>query len=131
MKKQEWGRIINIGGLSGRYAGAISGMRNAAVAHLTKTLSGQLGPYKITVNAIHPGTIRTERTIPVYESESIRTNRSKDELESQANSKQAIGRIVDASEIGNLVCFLSSDKAAAITGQIIGIDGGAGNAVFY
>ena len=55
MKRQGWGRIVNIGGMSGRYAGVISGVRNAAVAHLTKTLSGQLAPYGITVNTIHPG----------------------------------------------------------------------------
>ena len=46
MKRQGWGRIVNIGGMSGRYAGVISGVRNAAVAHLTKTLSGQLAPLR-------------------------------------------------------------------------------------
>ena len=44
MQRQGWGRIINIGGLSGRQSAAISGMRNAAIVHLTKTLSDQLGP---------------------------------------------------------------------------------------
>ena len=73
MKEQGWGRIINIGGMSGRYSGVISGVRNAAVAHLTKTLSGQLGPYGITVNTIHPGTVRTERTDEMYEEEALAT----------------------------------------------------------
>jgi NAD(P)-dependent dehydrogenase (short-subunit alcohol dehydrogenase family) len=39
MRQQGWGRIINIGGLSGRQSGSISNLRNAAIAHLTKTLS--------------------------------------------------------------------------------------------
>ena len=46
MRQQHWGRIINIGGLSGRQSGNISGLRNAAIAHLTKTLSDQLGPVR-------------------------------------------------------------------------------------
>ena len=131
MKGQSWGRIINIGGMSGRYAGVISGVRNAAVAHLTKTLSGQLGPHGITVNTIHPGTIRTERTDLGYEEEATRTGDDREEIERRAAGRQAIGRIVDASEIGHLVCFLASPKAAAITGQVIAIDGGSGSAVFY
>ena len=44
MQRQGWGRIINIGGLSGRQSAVLSGMRNAAIVHLTKTLSDQLGP---------------------------------------------------------------------------------------
>src|SRR6186713_1333079 len=50
MLERRWGRIINIGGLTGRASNVISGMRNSAVCHLTKTLSDQLGPSGITVN---------------------------------------------------------------------------------
>jgi len=57
-----WGRIINIGGLSGRLAGNISGLRNAAIVRLTKTLADQLGASGITVNLVHPGATRRERT---------------------------------------------------------------------
>ena len=66
MQQRGWGRIINIGGLSGRRSGVISGLRNAAVVHLTKTLADQLGQHGITVNLIHPGATRTERTGPGY-----------------------------------------------------------------
>ena len=131
MKKQGWGRIVNIGGMSGRYAGVISGVRNAAVAHLTKTLSGQLAPYGITVNTVHPGTVRTERTDSDYEAEAAAKGIPKAEVEQRAADAQAIGRIVDASEIGHLVCFLASPRAAAITGEVIAIDGGRGSAVFF
>ena len=131
MKGQGWGRIINIGGMSGRYSGVISGVRNAAVAHLTKTLSGQLGPYGITVNTIHPGTVRTERTDEMYEEEAAATGISKEEIASRAAKVQSIGRIVEADEIAHLVCFLASPKAAAITGEVIAVDGGRGSAVFF
>src|SRR6516162_3411098 len=52
MKEAGWGRIINLSG----------GARNAGLVHMTKTLSVQLGRHGITVNCIHPGTTRTERT---------------------------------------------------------------------
>ena len=102
----------------------ISGVRNAAVAHLTKTLSGQLGPYGITVNTIHPGTVRTERTDEMYEEEADTQGISKEEVAQRAAEVQSIGRIVESAEIAHLVCFLASPKAAAITGEVIAVDGG-------
>src|SRR6202163_4026447 len=63
MKKEGWGRIINISGANARNAGNLSGgARNASLVHLTKTLAVQLGRFGITVNCIHPGITRTERT---------------------------------------------------------------------
>jgi len=110
MRKQGWGRIVNIGGLSGRRSGNISGLRNAAVVHLTKTLADELGAHGITVNLVHPGPTRTERTDP--------------ETERRA-STNAIRRMVDASEIGLVVAFLASTKAANVTG--VAIDGSGGS----
>jgi NAD(P)-dependent dehydrogenase (short-subunit alcohol dehydrogenase family) len=63
MKTAGWGRIINISGGNARNAGNLSGgARNAALVHMTKTLAVQMGRHGITVNCIHPGTTRTERT---------------------------------------------------------------------
>jgi NAD(P)-dependent dehydrogenase (short-subunit alcohol dehydrogenase family) len=116
MQRQSWGRVINIGGLSARRAGTFSGLRNAALVHLTKTLSDQLGPDGITVNLVHPGATRTERT-----------GAEQEERAAQGNS---IRRIVDASEIGHVVTFLASTKAAAITGETIAAGGGVVGAVY-
>ena len=110
MQQRGWGRIVNIGGLSGRRAGNISGLRNAAIVHLTKTLADQLGAHGITVNLVHPGATRTERTDA--------------ETERRAASN-AIRRIVDAREIGQVVAFLASTKAASITGVAIDASGGS------
>jgi NAD(P)-dependent dehydrogenase (short-subunit alcohol dehydrogenase family) len=110
MQQRGWGRIINIGGLSGRRSGNISGLRNAAIVHLTKTLADQLGGHGITVNLVHPGATRTERT--------------GEETERRAASN-AIHRIVDACEIGQVVTFLASTKAASITGVAIDASGGS------
>jgi NAD(P)-dependent dehydrogenase (short-subunit alcohol dehydrogenase family) len=111
MQQRGWGRIINIGGLSGRRSGVISGLRNAAVVHLTKTLADQLGPHGITVNLVHPGATRTERT----DQEAAR----------RAAQSNAIRRMVDAQEIGQVVTFLASTKGAAITGVAIDASGGS------
>src|SRR6266851_5153843 len=63
MKAQGWGRIINISGTNARNAGNLSGgARNTSLVHLTKTLAVQVGRFGITVNCIHPGITRTERT---------------------------------------------------------------------
>jgi len=110
MQQRKWGRIINIGGLSGRRSGNISGLRNAAVVHLTKTLADELGAHGITVNLVHPGATRTERTDA--------------ETERRAASN-AIRRIVDASEIAQVVAFLASVKAANLTGVAIDASGGS------
>lgn len=59
MKARGAGRIVNIGGLTGRASETLSGMRNVAVSHLTKVLADQLGPHGIAVNAVHPGIVAT------------------------------------------------------------------------
>jgi NAD(P)-dependent dehydrogenase (short-subunit alcohol dehydrogenase family) len=111
MRQQHWGRIINI-------------------AHLTKTLSDQLGPQGITVNLVHPGTTRTERTGPTYAERARREGVPVEEIERRAAQNIAIRRIVDAKEIGYVVCFLASPKATAITGEVIAAGGGSQRAVF-
>jgi NAD(P)-dependent dehydrogenase (short-subunit alcohol dehydrogenase family) len=130
MQRQGWGRIINIGGLSGRQSGNLSGLRNAALAHLTKTLSDQLGPYGITVNLVHPGTTRTERSGPLYAERARREGITVEEVERRIAQNIAIRRIVDAQEIGYVVAFLASPKATAITGEVIAAGGGSQRAVF-
>jgi NAD(P)-dependent dehydrogenase (short-subunit alcohol dehydrogenase family) len=110
MQQRRWGRIINIGGLSGRRSGNISGLRNAAIVHLTKTLADELGAHGITVNLVHPGATRTERTDA--------------ETERRA-ATNAIRRIVDASEVAQVVAFLASTKAANVTGVAIDASGGS------
>src|SRR3954471_13276058 len=60
MKERGWGRLIHIGGLAARQSGSYSGGgRNIAIAHLSKTLSDELGRFGITSNVVHPGPTRT------------------------------------------------------------------------
>ena len=137
LKEQGWGRIINISGGNARNAGNLSGgARNASLVHLTKTLSNQLGRFGITVNCIHPGTTRTERTPGLLEARAKQLGIAVDEVEARdfapdSPRGNAICRMVDASEIGYFTAFLASDKAWSITGEVIAAGGGVGTAVYY
>ena len=137
LKEQGWGRIINISGGNARTAGNLSGgARNASLVHLTKTLSNQLGRFGITVNCIHPGTTRTERTPGLLEARAKQLGIAVDEVEARdfapdSPRGNAICRMVDASEIGYFTAFLASDKAWSITGEVIAAGGGVGSAVYY
>jgi NAD(P)-dependent dehydrogenase (short-subunit alcohol dehydrogenase family) len=130
MRRQGWGRIVNIGGTSARQGGTISGLRNAAIVHLTKTLSQLLGPAGVTVNLVHPGTTRTERSGPMYEEQARQQGLTVDQVEARIAENIAIRRIVDAREIGYLVCFLASPKSTCVTGEVVAAGGGSMNAVY-
>ena len=130
MKKAQWGRIINIGGLAARSGGAISGLRNLALVHLTKTLSNELGQFGITANIIHPGATRTERTQPMQENIANAKGLTVEDIEKKATQSIDIKRMVEAEEIAYLAVFLCSPRASAITGESIAAGGGVGSAVF-
>lgn len=137
MKQQGWGRIINISGANARNAGNLSGgARNASLVHLTKTLAVQMGRHGITVNCIHPGTTRTERTPSLLAARAAQLGVSPEEAERQdfapdSPRGNAICRMVDASEIAFVTVFLASDKAWAVSGELVAATGGAGRTVHY
>lgn len=130
MKRQRWGRIVNIGGLTGRGSNTLSGMRNAALCHMTKTLSDQLGPSGITVNVIHPGVIRTPHLQELFESEGKKRGTTAAEIEAQFIAETPVRRILSAEEIAASVIFLASKQAASITGESIAIDGGITRGIY-
>ena len=137
MKEQQWGRIINISGLNARNAGNLSGgARNTSLVHLSKTLAVQLGRFGITVNCVHPGITRTERTARLLEARGKELGVSPEEAERRdfapdSPRGNAICRMVDAAEVAYVTAFLVSEKAWAITGELVVASGGAGRSVFY
>ena len=137
MKEQRWGRIINISGTNARNAGNLSGgARNGSLVHLTKTLAVQLGRFGITVNCIHPGTTRTERTPRLLSARAAELGIPVDEVEKrdfayESPRGNSICRMVDAAEIAYLTVFLASDKAWAVSGELVVATGGAGRSVYY
>src|SRR5437667_2249639 len=137
LKQQSWGRIINISGTNARNAGNLSGgARNGALVHFTKTLAVQLGRYGITVNCIHPGTTRTERTPGLLAARAAQLGVTPEEAERRdfapdSPRGNAICRMVDAAEVAFVAVFLASDKAWAVSGELVAASGGAGGSVYY
>ena len=127
-----WGRIINISGLAARQTGSIIGsIRNVAVAALTKNLADELGPQGINVTVVHPGLTRTEKTAGVVASRAAAAGVSEDEIERRFGAGVALGRVVDAAEVADIVAFLASPRSAAITGDAIACGGGTKGAIHY
>lgn len=111
------GRIINISsivGVKGAFGQSNYSASKAGIIGLTKSLAIELAKKQITVNAICPGYINAgmAKTIP------------KNILDTQILPKISLRRLAKPHEIANLVMYLSSEKAAYITGQAINIDGG-------
>ena len=137
MQTAGWGRIINISGTNSRTPGNLSGgARNTALVHFTRTLALQYGRDGITVNCIHPGMTRTERTPSLLEKRAKELGITPEEVEQRefapgAPRTNAIGRMVDASEVAYVAVFVASEQARALTGEVLVPNGGAGNAVFY
>jgi NAD(P)-dependent dehydrogenase (short-subunit alcohol dehydrogenase family) len=136
LKKERWGRIINISGTNARNAGNLSGgARNASLVHMTKTLAVQLGRFGITVNCIHPGITRTERTPSLLAARAAELGVTPEEAEKQNYAPDSprgnsICRMVDASEVAFVTAFLASDKSWAISGELVVANGGAGRSVY-
>ncbi len=128
---QGWGRIINISGLGARQAKSIAQtIRNVSVSALTKNLADELGPHGVTVTVVHPGTTRTERLVDRLEKRSAAEGVAVADLEAEL-ATNSIRRIVDASEVADVVTFLASPRGGAITGDAIAVGGGIPGPVYY
>jgi 3-oxoacyl-[acyl-carrier protein] reductase len=111
------GRIVNITSISVRQPIPYILQSNAyrsAVTAMAKTLAGEVAGRGVTVNNLAPGTILTDRVHQLYA----------DNLDELAQTIPA-GRIGDPAEFGAACAFLCSRQAGYITGQTIGVDGGA------
>jgi NAD(P)-dependent dehydrogenase (short-subunit alcohol dehydrogenase family) len=132
LRRAGWGRIVNVGGLMARTAGSVTaGARNAALVHLTKTLANELGREGITANVVHPSVTVTEGLESRLGARAEREQTTKDELMARLGSATAIGRLVTAEEVADVVVFLASNASAAVTGESISVGGGAGASVSY
>jgi NAD(P)-dependent dehydrogenase (short-subunit alcohol dehydrogenase family) len=128
MKQKRWGRIVNIGGEAARGSGGYaSGAANSAVANFSKKFSDEVAGYGITVNAIHPGSTRTQRR----EHAASRKGVTLDVLVREQIKRIPIGRLIEPEEIAYCVLYLVSAKAAAVTGQVLGVDGGSTRGIYY
>jgi NAD(P)-dependent dehydrogenase (short-subunit alcohol dehydrogenase family) len=90
-------------------------MTKAAIAHLTKCLAVEWGPYQVNVNAVAPTFIRTPGTVKWLENQAFR---------SDLLNKIPLGRVGEPVDVCGAVVFLASPAAALINGATLLIDGG-------
>jgi 3-oxoacyl-[acyl-carrier protein] reductase len=122
MKEQRSGKIVTVGsvaGLSPSIDGGYAhyGAAKAAIAHYTRYLAQDLGPYGITANCIAPGTIATGRIMATVIPGSANANRDRSE-------RVALRRLGTVEDCAKVVEFLVTDLSDYVTGTVIPIDGG-------
>ena len=127
MKLVKFGRIINIISVGLKQPIENLGVSNTirgALGSWAKTLSGELGPYGITVNNILPGYTRTERLNHLFDYRSKIENRTADEIINSIVQHVPVKRLAEPIEIAYAALFLASDFASYINGINLPVDGG-------
>ena len=116
MITQGAGRIINISSVVGELGGvgqANYAASKGAINAFTKSLAAEFAAKNVTVNAVSPGMVNTEMSLPVR---SVYGQKLKERI--------PLGSFAEPEEIASVVFFLASEEARYITGQIINVDGG-------
>lgn len=118
MIRMRRGRVVLISSVSGLYGapGQINySASKAGLVGIARSLTRELGSRGITANVIAPGFISTDMTAELP-----------DDTQKEYLSRVPAGRFADASEVANVVRWISSDEAAYISGAVIPVDGGLG-----
>lgn len=127
MRKNQWGRIINVASISVKeplnYL-ALSNTIRAAVVTWAKSLAYDVAKDGITVNSTLTGYFDTDRIAQLNFKKAEKLGISPDEVRANMEEQVPMKRIGKPEEYGYLVAFLASDRAAFITGTNIPIDGG-------
>ncbi|MFL5730719.1 MAG: SDR family oxidoreductase [Cytophagaceae bacterium] len=127
MKREAYGRIINITSFSVKEPIAGLGVSNtirAAVTAWAKTLAAETGKYGITVNNVLPGYTRTGRLDSLIEGKVNASGKKQEEIESDMTKGIPLGRFALPEEVAAAAAFLATPAAAYITGTSILVDGG-------
>lgn len=127
MKQQQWGRIINRLSISARQpqeGRVLSTSSRIAAVGFAKALSAELAPFNITVNNVLAGHILTDWSASWYEEQAKESGRPVQEIKTEATRDIPMGRLGSPEDVGDLIAFLSSERADYITGASICVDGG-------
>ena len=129
--KGNGGRIINMGSDSskrGRANTAAYTTSKFALIGLTQCSALDLAPYRITVNAVCPGSVNSDR-LSYWEdaqakAQGVPLEAFRAKIVADTAKNVPLGRIAEPEDVANLVAFLASDEAAFITGQAYNVNGG-------
>jgi 3-oxoacyl-[acyl-carrier protein] reductase/bacilysin biosynthesis oxidoreductase BacG len=128
LKTRGWGRIINLAGVGGREAGAITipvGLNNAAVLNLTKSVALMMAPYNVLANAVVPHIIDTDRQDETMSLLARLTGKPEDQVRRERLEKLPLKRMGRAEEVAAVVAFLASERSSFVVGAAWHVDGGA------
>lgn len=117
MKKQKYGKIVNVTSISsivGSLTSAAYAVSKAGVDGLTKTLASEFGRCNITINSVAPGPVHTDLLHEIYSKELI------DKLASET----PMGRVASPEDIARVILFFASDDSNFVNGQTLIVDGG-------
>ena len=125
------GRVVNIASNAGKQASADGAAYSAskfAVIGLTQASAMDLAPHGITVNAVCPGPINTDRMSYWERDQASQRGLTQEEFRAQVVAASAdrtpLGRIAEAEDVANLVAFLAGPDSSLITGQSYNVNGG-------
>ncbi|MCA9851736.1 MAG: SDR family oxidoreductase, partial [Dehalococcoidia bacterium] len=128
MRQAGGGRIINITTPGGKAPGAGSlptSLARAAGLALTKAMSKDYAADNILVNSVCIGLIKSGQHERRYEAAQERNpSQTLDEFYDAMGARVPLGRVGEAREAGDLICFLASERASYITGTAVNVDGG-------
>ncbi|MCK6477218.1 MAG: SDR family oxidoreductase [Phycisphaerales bacterium] len=127
MKREKYGRIINVASTSVKAPIPNLGLSNAVragVANWAKTLSLELAPFGITVNNVLPGYTDTERLTQLFSGRAAKSGKSLDQVLTDVVATIPAGRLGRAEEVGSAIAFLATPAAAYINGINLPVDGG-------
>ena len=127
MKTRHWGRIVHITSLVAKQPYpllTISSTLRAGLSGLTRTLAMETAKDGITVNALLPGHVMTDRQLHLAEVKSKADGITVAEHFARTAASIPVGRIGDPQEVGAVIAFLCSAPASYLTGQSLLVDGG-------
>ena len=133
MRAQRWGRIVHITSLVAKQPLpllTISSALRAGLSAMTRTMATEFAPDNVLVNALLPGHILTDRQLHLGQLKSSKAGISLDQYLETAQAAIPLGRFGKPEEIGDVIAFLCSERAAYLTGASLQVDGGITQGTF-